>query len=154
MAAPNPTEHNDVSKRSRIETVNKPTEQNNDTGKRSRIEILIKPTEHINDTGKRSCNETVNKPTEGYGSNLITNSMTIKNKGFCHSEEKMKYQGRNIRSQWTNPRTEESKDKIFRLPPPGNGPISQSHITDFFHRIQISHDNQILSQINSNPNNM
>ena len=80
--------------------------------------------------------------------------MTIKNKGFCHSEEKMKCQGRNLRSQWTNPRKEESKDKIFRLPPPGNGPISHSHITDFFHRIQISQDNQIFSQINSNPNNM
>jgi hypothetical protein len=42
---------------------------------------------------------------------------------------------RRIRKQrklWFKARKEEAKDKIYRLPPPGNGPIKQTNITDFF----------------------
>jgi hypothetical protein len=42
------------------------------------------------------------------------------------------------RRKWSNTRAEEAKDKIYRLPPPGNGNQKQTNITDFFTRLQLN----------------
>ena len=44
------------------------------------------------------------------------------------------------RQTWYNPRAEEAKDKIYRIPPPGNGNQKQANITDFFSRIRLEDD--------------
>ena len=48
------------------------------------------------------------------------------------------YTRRKRRNRWFNPRAEEAKDKIYRIPPPGNGNKKQTNITDFFNRMQLS----------------
>ena len=42
------------------------------------------------------------------------------------------------RNQWYNSRAEESEDRIYRLPPPGNGVPRQANITEFFHRVDTT----------------
>ena len=44
---------------------------------------------------------------------------------------------RKRRKKWFNLRLEEAENKIYRLPPPGNGNQKQTAITDFFSRIRI-----------------
>jgi hypothetical protein len=43
----------------------------------------------------------------------------------------------NTQTPW-NHRTEEAEDKIYRLPPPGNGSSQQKSITEYFERIYKS----------------
>ena len=56
---------------------------------------------------------------------------------------------RKQRKFWMNKRAEEARDKIYRLPPPGNGNTKQTNITDFF-SLRISH----LSPNNETGNNV
>ena len=44
---------------------------------------------------------------------------------------------RKRRKKWFNLRLEEAENKIYRLPPPGNGNQKQTAITDFFSRIRV-----------------
>ena len=53
----------------------------------------------------------------------------------------------NRAKNWSNPRMEEAKDKIYRLPPPGNGESQQKNITDYFQRIQIGPDDHSRTDI-------
>ena len=54
------------------------------------------------------------------------------------TEIKLKSINDNQNSQICDPRFDETKDKIFRLKPPGNGTIQQTNITDYFSRLQIT----------------
>ena len=54
------------------------------------------------------------------------------------TEIKLKSLNDNQNSQICDPRFDEAKDKIFRLPPPGNGTTQQTNITDYFSRLQIT----------------
>ena len=40
-----------------------------------------------------------------------------------------------------NPRAEEAKNKIYRIPPPGNGNQKQANITDFL----VEYDRKMMS---------
>src|SRR3954467_4830547 len=56
------------------------------------------------------------------------------------------YTRRQRRRLWSNPRAEEAEDKIYRIPPPGNGNPKQTNITDFFTRMQISDESEDIQR--------
>ncbi len=93
----------------------------------------------------RWLNITMNKDTHNYIiiMNTATSIYTIRPFEGDYDRKRCKQKVREISNRtknWSNPRMEEAKDKIYRLPPPGNGGTQQKNITDYFRRIQIGHD--------------
>ena len=74
-----------------------------------------------------------------------------------HNKTKMKTracQGQTARKKvFCNSRTEEARDKIYRLPPPGNGSTRQRNITEFFSRILLDEEDQNSPSQNSTETN-